>query len=504
MLTARWRTPGSSGSRLGTAKETSTPSCSKRTSWWSRRAWCCWMVNRRPGSRAATSVNPAGCASLGSPFGSASAGPPRPRSLGRVRLGRAALGGGCGQPVAPVPASATLPVGAPSTGGGGSGCPPAGGAGCSRRGGCGVPDGSGVRWKSRLAAYSSRLARPVGRAVALRREPGAAPFAGRVGGAGGEPQRLHGRGQRLLVVQDRAEPVAGGEPLPDVVDPEVARLQVVVQLVPVQRGRHRRPGQRPQRVDAGDVGPGPVHLVVDEHLARPFRDRPGHGRLLRVGADDQPAHPLHELAGVAVGVGAVEGHEHLHAGRPRGLGVAPQAEPVQHHLDQLGHGADVLVGVRLEGVEVEEGVVGPVQGAGPRVQGVHLDAAEVDHVQQAGQVLGEHELDDPGVLLGGHGRGGQPVGGVGRHLLLVERLAGQAVRHPLHGQRPVVEVGEEQLGHVPVVGEQVALGDAVVRPVDLVQVGQAQLTAVGLQPPGVAGPRGRAAPTETAGGGAWR
>ena len=293
-----------------------------------------------------------------------------------------------------------------------------------------------------------------------------------------------------MVVEDRREPVAFGEPLPDVVDPEVARLEVGVQLLPVQRGRHRRPGHRPQRVDAGDVGPRPVHLVVDEHLAGPLGHRPGHGRLLRVGADDQPAHPLHELAGVAVGVGAVQGHEHLHAGRPRGLGVAAQAEPVQHHLDQLGHGADVLVGVRLERVEVEEGVVGPVKGAGPRVQGVHLDAAQVDHVQQAGPVLGEHELHDPGVLLGGHGRGGQPVGGMGRHLLLVERLAGQAVRHPLHGQRPVMQVGQDQVGHVPVVGQQVALGDAIGRPVDLVQVGHAQLAAVGLQPPGVAGPRG--------------
>jgi hypothetical protein len=230
--------------------------------------------------------------------------------------------------------------------------------------------------------------------------------------------------------------------------------------------------------------------VVDEDLARAVGDRPGHGRLLRVGADDQPAHPLHELAGVVVGVGAVQGDEHLHAGRPRRLGVAAQAEAVQDHLDQLGHGADVPIGVRLERVQVEEGVVGPVQGAGPRVQRVHLDAAQVDHVQQAGPVLGEHELDDPGVLLGGHGRGRQPLGGVGRHLLLVERLAGQAVGHPLHGQRPVVQVGEDQVGDVPVVGQEVALGDALARPVDLVQVGQAQLTAVGLQPPGVAGPRG--------------
>jgi hypothetical protein len=244
--------------------------------------------------------------------------------------------------------------------------------------------------------------------------------------------------------------------------------------------------------------------VVDEDLARPVGHRPGHGRLLRVGADHQATHPLHELAGVAVGVGAVQGHEDLHPRRPRGLGVAPQPQAVQHHLDQLGHGADVLIGVRLERVEVEEGVVRPVQGAGPRVQRVHLDAAQVDHIEQAGPVLGEGELHHPRVLLGGHGRGGQPFGGVGRHLLLVERLAGQPVRHPLHGQRPVAQVGQKQVGDVPVVGQQVALGDAVVRPVDLVQVGQPQLPAVDLQPPGAAGPgggQGRGKPQVTAFGG---
>jgi hypothetical protein len=236
------------------------------------------------------------------------------------------------------------------------------------------------------------------------------------------------------------------------------------------------------------LAPGAVHLVVDEDLAGAVGDRPGHGGLLGVGADHQPADPLENSRASAWVWVPSRGTNTCMPVRPRGLGVAAQAEAVQDDLDQLGHGADVLIGVGLERVEVEEGVVGPVQGAGPRVQRVHLDAAQVDHVQQAGQVLGEHELDDPGVLLGGDGGGGQPLGGVGRDLLLVEGLAGQAVGHPLHGQGPVAQVGQEQAGHVPVVGEQVALGDAVVRASTPCPGSTPAARARRLQPPGVAGP----------------
>ena len=211
------------------------------------------MVNRRPSTNGATSVSPAGCGTSGRAVDSRSP---------------------------PFPPSATLPVGAPSTGGWGCGAPavPPGAVGGR---GPGPFPGAG-RFRGALEVALGHVlvqAGPGGGAGrALGGEPGAAAFPGLLGGAGGEAQGLHGRDQRLPVVQDRREPVPCGEPLPDVVDPEVARLDVVVQLLPVQRGRHRRPRQGPQRVDAGDVGPRPVHVVVDEDLARPFGHRPGHGR----------------------------------------------------------------------------------------------------------------------------------------------------------------------------------------------------------------------------------
>src|SRR4029450_1856473 len=114
------------------------------------------MVNRRPSTNGATSVNPAGCGCSGS--GAVVVSGPVPAVVeGVVEGDRGVVDSR--SPVAS--ASVTLPVGAPWTGGGGSAAP----AGVPE--GSGVPDGSGVRWKSRLATYSSRLARDAGRVVRL-------------------------------------------------------------------------------------------------------------------------------------------------------------------------------------------------------------------------------------------------------------------------------------------------------------------------------------------------
>ena len=49
------------------------------------------------------------------------------------------------------------------------------------------------------------------------------------------------------------------------------------------------------------------------------------------------------------------------------------------------------------------------------------------------------------------------VGMVRRHALLVEELALDAVREPLHVERPAAEVGECELGDADVVRDEVAL-----------------------------------------------
>ena len=66
---------------------------------------------------------------------------------------------------------------------------------------------------------------------------------------------------------------------------------------------------------------------------------------------------------------------------------------VEQHLDVTGHGQDVLVRVRLERIEVEEEVVGMRHVVAARVERVHLDAAEVGHVEQRGRVVDREVVD---------------------------------------------------------------------------------------------------------------
>ena len=102
------------------------------------------------------------------------------------------------------------------------------------------------------------------------------------------------------------------------------------------------------------------------------------------------------------------------------------------------------------------------------VQRVELDAAEVRDVEQGGDVVDHEEVDLSGPTLSARdGAPRDPVRRVRRSVLLVELVSRHTVRHPLHRERTFGEVGEDQLGDVVVVGEQVALGVAVVRPEDL-------------------------------------
>ena len=84
-----------------------------------------------------------------------------------------------------------------------------------------------------------------------------------------------------------------------------------------------------------------------------------------------------------------------------------------------------------------------------------------------------------------------PLRRVGGRGLLVEGVAVDAVGHPLHRQRPAFEMGQQQVRDVVVVGEEVALGVALLGPERLVQVGDAELPLGQVHPPRVAVLAGR-------------
>ncbi len=302
-----------------------------------------------------------------------------------------------------------------------------------------------------------------------------------------QPHRLE-RGSELLRRGPHAlEQVAQLlEPLEDVVDPEVLRRDALVDLLPQQRRRDRRAGLGTQRVDGGDVRAPAVHVVVDEDLAGALVDLPRHRHVLAVGAFDRPAERADEVAHLVVGPAGFDRHVDLDPGRARGLRVPREPERPERGSDVARDDQDVLE-ARAHRVEVEEEVVGRVDRRAPRVERVHLDAAEVRDEQERGEVV-HHQVADHAVLavVGQDGAAGDPLRRVRRRRLLVEERSRDPVGHPLHRERALAQVRQDQLGDVEVVGEEVALRVALVGPEDLVEVRQAELAAVGLHPPCVA------------------
>ena len=273
------------------------------------------------------------------------------------------------------------------------------------------------------------------------------------------------------------------------------------------RPRHgRRDGGtrlRPNRIHRGDVRAQPVHVVVDEHPGPTFdlplhrhpagvglpeeaadgaQDLPFHGDPSRVRLPDDLPDPPDELADLRVGEPRDDRDVDLHAGRPGGLRVGGETQSLARHPDERGHCQDILEARRRKRIEIEEEVVRCLDGPTPGMQRVELDASEVGHEQQAGAVLHHQVVDDlvlgrpppslagPGAL---HRAARHPVRRVRGRLLLVEVAAGDAVRHPFHGQRPSRQIRDDAAGDVEVVGDQVALRVALVGPEHLVQVRQA-------------------------------
>ena len=120
-------------------------------------------------------------------------------------------------------------------------------------------------------------------------------------------------------------------------------------------------------------------------------------------------------------------------------------------------------------IEVDQQVVGPLDVGHARVPRVQLDAAEVRHPRERLGVVDdrehrrvparerdEHLVDEIRVLR--------------RHALLVEELALDAVREPLHVERAAAEVGEGEVGDADVVRDEIALRQAARREKRLVGI----------------------------------
>ena len=95
-------------------------------------------------------------------------------------------------------------------------------------------------------------------------------------------------------------------------------------------------------------------------------------------------------------------------------------------------------------------VVGTIHVVAAGVPRVEVDAAQVDHPQQACQVLDDREIDDVprGVL---DGACANPRGARGGRALHEEKFTRRAARVPLHHHRSILEVRQQVRRDVSVI-----------------------------------------------------
>ena len=179
---------------------------------------------------------------------------------------------------------------------------------------------------------------------------------------------------------------------------------------------------------------------------------------------------LRERLRLPVGHLGVERDVHLEPLRARGLGEGLETDA----LEELAHPEPDLAAVHdrcgRSGIEVEHHHRRPIDRGGERERGVQLEVGEVGGPDERGNVVGQAEVDVALVVAAPDRRGLHPLRAVRGALLLVEELALDAVGVALHGQRPAVQVRDQDRRHARVVVDHLALGEAGLRIEDLVEV----------------------------------
>jgi hypothetical protein len=171
--------------------------------------------------------------------------------------------------------------------------------------------------------------------------------------------------------------------------------------------------------------------------------------------------------------------------------VAPdvfgEPEFVHDVLDDAGDLADVLPGVPLARIEIDQQVVRTLDVVDPAMPGVQVDTTEVGDPGEPGGVVDDGKVDP--VPAGENDVNGlEPVGMGIRDALLVEEESVHAVGVAEHLHRPLANVRQHLLGHVEVVLDEVALREAGLREEHLVEVRESNLATADADHPGTRSP----------------
>ena len=127
-------------------------------------------------------------------------------------------------------------------------------------------------------------------------------------------------------------------------------------------------------------------------------------------------------------------------------------------------------------VEIERDVIGGLERRDPREPGILRDGGQLRHVQQRLQVAADEPRRH---IVAGHRLHADVRRHGVRRAVLVEGWRGDAIRQPLHRQRPVLHRRQDVGRGLDVVAEELAFRELLFRPEDLAEIGDAQLIAVG-------------------------
>src|SRR5579883_915685 len=153
-------------------------------------------------------------------------------------------------------------------------------------------------------------------------------------------------------------------------------------------------------------------------------------------------------------------------------------KPTDSNSSRMSRAASTIKSKEASTGSIEQHPVGMVEIADAAHPGVVIDATEIDQVQETCPIVGEWIVIGLGWMAFADRLATYPVGEVARCIFLKEELAGDAVGVALHGEWPVLEMGEQPGGDAVVEGEQIAFRPAVAREEDFVEIGELYRVAI--------------------------
>ena len=253
------------------------------------------------------------------------------------------------------------------------------------------------------------------------------------------------------------------------------------QFAPFERRGDGRAGVGARNIRGRNcLAAGDLHPVKVDFAGVAFLNGAGEGEQVRTFGGAEAGEDLGDVAGLIVGVDGFQRNEDVESVAAGGLGVAFEGEEIEFAADQEGRFDEFGVGALL-GVEIDEDVVGMIEGGDAGHPGVLIDAAQVGEIDE----IGAASTDDLSAHLAMFGEdrfGAKPIGEAGAvgGVLLKEALFGDAVGIAAEGEGPVLQMREEEIGDGGVVVDEVALGDLVGGVEELVQILEAHADAVDL------------------------